>query len=436
MRCTSLGLAATGAIALSAGSAHATWSIVLVDTRTGEMALGSATCRTDNDLQFRHPVLAVGKGIAAAQSSVDLTGFTRQTILDALNAGTDPALILQQLENADDGHESRQYGIIDILGRPATHTGDDTPVWTGGWTGRIELGEPGPADDIVYAIQGNVLAGQAVLEAAESALRDAPGDLADRLLAGMMGARLTGGDGRCSCTGANPTGCGTPPNDDPDTYKSAHIGYLLVSRAGDTDGPVGPELGYATGEYWLNVNVAYKDWNEPEDPVDELARMMDDWRAANAGRADAVLSTVGGVGPMVVGGRRTLTVELAAYPGVPVTVPTTLRGESADPGVVAVESVAPVGDEYEVVVRGVSQGTSELRLIAEDGVGRPVVLMPEVLLTVGGVFADLNADGVLDQGDVQLFVDGFIQSDPISDLNGDGVLDLGDIDAFVTAFSG
>ena len=49
----------------------------MVDTRTGELALGSATCRVDKDLQLRHPVLLVGRGIAAAQSAVDLTGLTR-----------------------------------------------------------------------------------------------------------------------------------------------------------------------------------------------------------------------------------------------------------------------------------------------------------------------------------------------------------------------
>ncbi|MFT5423448.1 MAG: hypothetical protein ACI89L_001225 [Phycisphaerales bacterium] len=424
---------AVAAVGLAAGSASATWSIVMVDTRTGELALGSATCRVDNDLQLRHPVLLVGRGIAAAQSTVDLTGLTRQTILDGFILGTAPADILAGLAAVDDLHEVRQYGIIDSQGRTASFTGSGTPVWRGGFTGRIEQGAPGPADDIVYAIQGNVLAGEAVVLAAQSAIISTSGDLADRLLAGMMAARLTGGDGRCSCGGANPTGCGTPPNPDPSTYKSAHIGYLMISRAGDTDGPVSAETGFATGDYWLNENIAYKDWNDP-DPVDLLAGRLDDWRAASAGRADAACSTLPRSASLAAGTETTLLVDLQAYPGVPVTVPTTLNAISTDPGVLEVVSVTPTAGGYEVVVRGAGPGSAELNFVATDAVGKPVVLMPCTAITIGGLIADLNGDGILDLGDIGVFVNAFLSRDPLADVNNDGVFDLGDIGAFVEAF--
>gem|GEM_PF-2180562 len=48
--------------------------------------------------------------------------------------------------------------------------------------------------------------------------------------------------------------------------------------------------------------------------------------------------------------------------------------------------------------------------------------------------ADVNADGVLDLGDIQAFVDLFLASDLAADFNPDGVLDTGDITAFVVAF--
>lgn len=47
---------------------------------------------------------------------------------------------------------------------------------------------------------------------------------------------------------------------------------------------------------------------------------------------------------------------------------------------------------------------------------------------------DINADGVLDNGDITMFVNLFLAGDIASDINGDGVLDNGDINAFVTAF--
>ena len=48
--------------------------------------------------------------------------------------------------------------------------------------------------------------------------------------------------------------------------------------------------------------------------------------------------------------------------------------------------------------------------------------------------ADLNDDGVLDNGDIGAFVTLFLASDPAADFNADGILDNGDIGAFVAAF--
>ena len=47
---------------------------------------------------------------------------------------------------------------------------------------------------------------------------------------------------------------------------------------------------------------------------------------------------------------------------------------------------------------------------------------------------DLNSDGVLDNGDIGLFVTLFIAGDPGADFTGDGILDNGDIGAFVAAY--
>lgn len=43
--------------------------------------------------------------------------------------------------------------------------------------------------------------------------------------------------------------------------------------------------------------------------------------------------------------------------------------------------------------------------------------------------------GVLDLGDINAFVSGFVAQDLAVDLNDDGVLDLGDINAFVVGFT-
>lgn len=206
------------------GRAAATWSILIADTRTGEIVLGSATCLTGFDLRAGTPVIVTGVGAATAQSFVDSTGQNRVFIRDGLLAGTDPDQILAGLATFDTGHQTRQYGIVDTAGRAATFSGTSAGNWAGGVTGQ--------AGDLVYAVQGNLLTGPNVVDDAVDALLTTEGDLPAKLMAAMEAARAAGGDGRCSCPGSNPTGCGSPP---PSFEKSSHIAYVMGARAGDTD---------------------------------------------------------------------------------------------------------------------------------------------------------------------------------------------------------
>lgn len=230
---------AAGALGVmgACGTARATWSIILIDTRTGEVAIGSATCLTAFDLQANTPVLLTGIGGATAQSAVDGTGQNRVFIRDQMLLGTPPQSIIIGLSGFDTSHQSRQYGIVDTRfgGRATTFTGSGAGLYRGGRTGRfVAAGITG--GDIVYAVQGNVLTGAPVIDAAIAAIGSTSGDLAEKLMAGMEAARMMGGDGRCSCSPGNPTGCGSPP---PVFTKSAHIAYMLVARAGDRDGANG-----------------------------------------------------------------------------------------------------------------------------------------------------------------------------------------------------
>jgi len=207
------------------GSASATWSIVIVNTRTGEVAAASATCLTGFDLQANTPVMLTGIGAATAQSAVDSDSSNRTFIRDRLNFGTAPQDILAGLLTFDSSPQSRQYGMVDVAGRAATFTGTQAGRWAGGRTGRV--------GDLVYAVQGNVLTGPPVVDFAVAAIENTPGDIPAKLMAAMEAARLYGGDGRCSCTTGTPDSCGSPPL----TFtKSAHIAYMLIARAGDRDG--------------------------------------------------------------------------------------------------------------------------------------------------------------------------------------------------------
>lgn len=219
-------LIVAGTLWAAAPVASATWSIIIIDTRTGEVGLASATCLTGFDLRANTPVLIPGVGGATAQSFVDSTGQNRVKVRDLLVQGAHPDDILAALALFDSGHQGRQYGIADTLGRAATFSGTGAGAWAGGMTGQI--------GDLVYAVQGNVLTGEPVVTAAVQAILDTPGDIAAKMMASMEAARSMGGDGRCSCPGGGgPTACGAPP---PTFTKSAHIAYMLIARAGDISG--------------------------------------------------------------------------------------------------------------------------------------------------------------------------------------------------------
>ena len=239
--------------------ARATWSILIVDVSTGEIAVGIATCLTGFDLKPNTIVVIPGYGVAAAQSFVgplSLRGLIRTEMLN----GTPAAQILQLLANADPGHQSRQYGIASLIGGTVTFTGAGAGGWAGGVTGQV--------GNLLYTVQGNVLTGAPVVTAAEQAILNTPGTIAEKLMVAMEAAAQMGGDGRCSCNGGAPTGCGSPPAS---FTKSAHIGLMVVSRPSDVDNPCNGGQGCGAGVYWMDLNRSEEHTSELQSPCN-LAR--------------------------------------------------------------------------------------------------------------------------------------------------------------------
>lgn len=259
--------------------AQATWSIVVLNTKTREVCVAGATCLAGMDLIRILPVVVVGEGGASAQSVSDDTGQNRLVIWNGILAGEEPARILDFLSKSDSIHKARQYGIVSMSGLPATHTGDNA--------GKANPDVSGIVGDWVYAIQGNVLAGDEVVFAARDALLSTDGDMITRVMAGMEAARAFGGDGRCSCSLSNPDGCGSPP---PGTWKSAHCAFVVLARMGDVDGVCDKGPGCANGDYYLSRQV--KGIEPDPDPVLVLADKVASWRLKQAGRPDHLKSEV------------------------------------------------------------------------------------------------------------------------------------------------
>jgi uncharacterized Ntn-hydrolase superfamily protein len=249
--------------------ARATWSVIAVDRKTGQVVIASATCVPQQafagfpakGLKDVQAIIIPGVGVAAAQANVDRTRLLQKMLANELNRGTDPARIIDMLKAEDQNHPSRQYAIVDLKGRAAGYSGADNGKQSLDRQGRID------GTDVYYSIQGNILAGDEVVEDAVRALKQARGNLADRVMAAMEAADAHGGDRRCNCS--------TPPDPPaPCEHKTAHVAYLVVANKSDKMGE-----GLNDGKYSLEIQVTDQDIkpDENDNPVRTLRMRYDRW---------------------------------------------------------------------------------------------------------------------------------------------------------------
>jgi uncharacterized Ntn-hydrolase superfamily protein len=137
--------------------------------------------------------LAVGSAVPAAVAGVgaiatqaDANVAWKGIALAHLDEGATAGVALQRLLEEDEGRDHRQVGIVDSDGGAASHTGQACLDWAGSRTGDG------------YAIQGNILVGEEVVEAMVAAWEssDAAAPLARRLLAALTAGDEAGGDRR------------------------------------------------------------------------------------------------------------------------------------------------------------------------------------------------------------------------------------------------
>jgi uncharacterized Ntn-hydrolase superfamily protein len=158
----------------------ATFSIVAYDPATEE--LGVAVASRFFAVGSVVPWAKAGIGAVATQAYANTSFGWRG--LDYLEQGLTPQEAIDTLIATDDDPQSRQVGIVDAQGRSATYTGDSCLVWAGGRAGKN------------YAIQGNILAGEAVVADMEMAFLEKQGTLADRLYEALLAGEAAGGDSR------------------------------------------------------------------------------------------------------------------------------------------------------------------------------------------------------------------------------------------------
>jgi len=171
-----------------------TFSIVAVDSVTGEVGSAGASCV---DLLLFFPNYAVdflgdllpGQGAINTQASYNITN--QSNARTRMLAGDTPQQIITWLAANDAGGNpnSRQYGIAAFVnGAPQT----------AGYTGTGTLNYKNHITGPNYCIQGNILLGQSILDSMEARFLNEPGDLACKLMAALQGAKVVGADTRCA----------------------------------------------------------------------------------------------------------------------------------------------------------------------------------------------------------------------------------------------
>jgi len=208
----------------------ATFSILGYDPETGEIggAVQSRVFSVGNGVLWAE----ANVGVVATQAIVDVSYGAQG--LELLRQGMAPEDVVETILANDPNPrperwtiEGRQFSVMDGEGNVATHTGPGASDWAGHRTGRH------------VSAQGNILAGEDVVNSMVEAFQATEGHLSFRLLAALEAGQLAGGDKRGMQSAA----------------------MVIVKE----DGGV-----------WLNNDVVLRlQVDDSEAPIDELRRLVE-----------------------------------------------------------------------------------------------------------------------------------------------------------------
>jgi uncharacterized Ntn-hydrolase superfamily protein len=210
----------------------ATFSILGYDPQTGEVG-GAVQSR----------VFAVGNGVLWAEADVGVVAT--QAIVDVsygpqalalLKTGLSPADVVKQVWEKDPDprpqdwtKNGRQFAVMNAKGDYAAYTGPQATVWAGNKGGKY------------CTAQGNILAGEAVVNDMVTAFEQTQGHLSARLLAALEAGQMAGGDKRGMQSAA----------------------MLIVKK---------------NGGVWLHNDVVLRlQVDDSPEPIKELRRLVEKW---------------------------------------------------------------------------------------------------------------------------------------------------------------
>jgi len=204
-----------------------TFSIVARDPATGQM--GVAVQSHWFSVGTAVPWAEAGVGAVATQSFVRVEYGPEGLALMAKGVPAPEAL--RRLLADDGGREVRQVAMIDATGRVAAHTGSRC----------IQAASDHTGDN--YSVQANLMLDAGVVPAMARAFESAHGDLAARMIASLRAAQEAGGD-----------------------IRGRQSAAILIVKGTKSDKP------------WTDRVIDLRVEDQPR-PVEELARLVDLWRA-------------------------------------------------------------------------------------------------------------------------------------------------------------
>lgn len=233
-------------IAINAEAQH-TFSIVAVDSVTGEVGSAGATCGDSIVWPGTKGAAIIADllpGVGAINTQSFYLAGNQQNARKRMEAGDSPSQIISWLENNDvqGNKQARQYGVVTYnSGSP------QSAAFTGTQCMDYKNHIIGPN----YAIQGNILSGQEILDSMEARFKRRPGCLADKLMEALQGANVVGADSRCKIEGT-----------------SSLSSYLKVAKPTDRDDS-------------LTIDIVIAGTPFSIEPIDTLQKEYDKWKANN-----------------------------------------------------------------------------------------------------------------------------------------------------------
>jgi uncharacterized Ntn-hydrolase superfamily protein len=217
--------------------AHATYSITAADREARAVGGAGASCVPYEVIVIYDS--APGHGALNIQAGFD--DAAKEAAVALLENGATPEDVIAAVtdESLYPGAAQMQYGVVDVDGRAAAHTGPEAQPHASHRTGAV--------GQYAYATQGNLLTSELVLERAGTAFEQSGCDLAEKLMLALeAGAEDGEGDERCLAEGL-----------------PARSAYLQVDRAGEAAGS------------FLRISVPDV---TPDDPIAALRAQLDVWR--------------------------------------------------------------------------------------------------------------------------------------------------------------